>query len=208
MTCQLRPLRIQLASSSRPSCLNSVYFRHPQPPTRPPLQKRLAKLIGTTSRPSLMSLKSFVHPARALSQPQPRQTPPSQGHRSSFTLNTEKCELLVRGVYGASKTKCIALLAAWFAFAGIMSTMQHMRTRQSELWHSSSTRYCRAAKTTVNPKRFDSPLASGSQAHSSETTSLDAFDTDVTVLCGVPSCHSWIPSQCNRSSHHLLSLSL
>ena len=35
-----------------------------------------------------------------------------------FTLLTRKCELVVRGVYGAGKTKCIALLAAFFALRG------------------------------------------------------------------------------------------
>ena len=35
-----------------------------------------------------------------------------------FFLLTAKSELVVRGVYGASKTQCIALLAAYFAFRG------------------------------------------------------------------------------------------
>ena len=35
-----------------------------------------------------------------------------------LTLATEKADLLVRGVYGAGKTKCIAFLAAWFAPQG------------------------------------------------------------------------------------------
>ena len=35
-----------------------------------------------------------------------------------LSLLTHKTELIVRGVYGAGKTQCIALLAAFFALRG------------------------------------------------------------------------------------------
>ena len=35
-----------------------------------------------------------------------------------ISLLTHKTELIVRGVYGAGKTQCIALLAAFFALRG------------------------------------------------------------------------------------------
>ena len=38
--------------------------------------------------------------------------------RVFFSLMTHKTELIVRGVYGAGKTQCIALLAAFFALRG------------------------------------------------------------------------------------------
>ena len=45
-----------------------------------------------------------------------------------------KTELVVRGVYGAGKTQCIALLAAYFALRDTMSSMRLERTPPSLPW--------------------------------------------------------------------------
>ena len=89
---------------------------------------------------------------------------------------THKTELIVRGVYGAGKTQCIALLAAFFALRGHQvyyasrenTTIVAMATFVQELLPRAPDE---AWPTAIR-------LLSHTQARTSESTNLDARDTD------------------------------
>ena len=89
------------------------------------------------------------------------------------SLLTHKTELIVRGVYGAGKTQCIALLAAFFALRGHQvyyasrenTTIVAMATFVQELLPRA-------------PWPIATRLLSQPQARTSESTDLDARDTD------------------------------
>ena len=93
-----------------------------------------------------------------------------------LSLLTHKTELIVRGVYGAGKTQCIALLAAFFALRG------------HQVYYASRENTTIVAMATfvqeLLPRAPDDawPMAirllSHTQARTSESTDLDARDTD------------------------------
>ena len=93
-----------------------------------------------------------------------------------LSLLTHKTELIVRGVYGAGKTQCIALLAAFFALRG------------HDVYYASRENTTIVAMATfvqeLLPRAFEEawPIAirllSQPQARTSESTDLDARDTD------------------------------
>ena len=93
-----------------------------------------------------------------------------------LSLLTHKTELVVRGVYGAGKTQCIALLAAFFALRGHQvyyasrenTTIVAMATFVQELLPRAPEE---ASPTAIR-------LLSHTQARTSESTDLDARDTD------------------------------
>ena len=93
-----------------------------------------------------------------------------------LSLLTHKTELIVRGVYGAGKTQCIALLAAFFALRGHHvyyaprenTTIVAMATFVQELLPRAPDD---AWPTAIR-------LLSHTQARTSESTNLDARDTD------------------------------
>ena len=93
-----------------------------------------------------------------------------------LSLLTHKTELIVRGVYGAGKTQCIALLAAFFALRGHQvyyasrenTTIVAMATFVQELLPRAPEE---AWPTAIR-------LLSHTQARTSESTDLDARDTD------------------------------
>ena len=93
-----------------------------------------------------------------------------------LSLLTHKTELIVRGVYGAGKTQCIALLAAFFALRGHQvyyasrenTTIVAMATFVQELLPRAPDE---AWSTAIR-------LLSHTQARTSESTNLDACDTD------------------------------
>ena len=93
-----------------------------------------------------------------------------------LSLLTHKTDLIVRGVYGASKTQCIALLAAFFALRGHQvyyasrenTTIVAMATFVQELLPR--------APDDAWPKA--SRLLSHTQARTSESTDLNTRDTD------------------------------
>ena len=93
-----------------------------------------------------------------------------------LSLLTHKTELIVRGVYGAGKTQCIALLAAFFALRGHQvyyacrenTTIVAMATFVQELLPRAPEE---AWPTAIR-------LLSHTQARTSESTNLDARDTD------------------------------
>ena len=93
-----------------------------------------------------------------------------------LSLLTHKTELIVRGVYGAGKTQCIALLAAFFALRGHQvyyasrenTTIVAMATFVQELLPRAPDD---AWPTAIR-------LLSHTQARTSESTDLDARDTD------------------------------
>ena len=93
-----------------------------------------------------------------------------------LSLLTHKTELIVRGVYGAGKTQCIALLAASFALRGHQvyyalrenTTIVAMATFVQELLPRAPDE---AWPTAIR-------LLSHTQARTSESTDLDARDTD------------------------------
>ena len=65
-----------------------------------------------------------------------------------LSLLTGKTELVVRGVYGAGKTQCIALLAAYFALGDTMSTMRLAKTQPSRPWLPLCIVSCRELQRT------------------------------------------------------------
>ena len=89
-----------------------------------------------------------------------------------LSLLTHKTELIVRGVYGASKTQCIALLAAFFALRG------------HHVYYASRENTTAAFVQELLPRAPEEawPIAirllSQPQARTSESTDLDARDTD------------------------------
>ena len=93
-----------------------------------------------------------------------------------ISLLTHKTELIVRGVYGAGKTQCIALLAAFFALRG------------HEVYYAARENTTIVAMATfvhqLLPRAPDDEwpdairLFSQPQARTSEGTPLDARDTD------------------------------
>ena len=93
-----------------------------------------------------------------------------------LSLLTHKTELIVRGVYGAGRTQCIALLAAFFALRGHQvyyasrenTTIVAMATFVQELLPR--------APDDAWPKAIR--LLSHTQARTSESTDLDARDPD------------------------------
>ena len=93
-----------------------------------------------------------------------------------LSLLTHKTELIVRGVYGAGKTQCIVLLAAFFALRGHQvyyasrenTTIVAMATFVQELLPRAPDD---AWPTAIR-------LLSHTQARTSESTDLDARDTD------------------------------
>ena len=93
-----------------------------------------------------------------------------------LSLLTHKTELIVRGVYGAGKTQCIALLAAFFALRGHQvyyalrenTTIVAMATFVQEL----------LPRAPDDAWPIAIRLLSHTQARTSESTDLDARDTD------------------------------
>ena len=93
-----------------------------------------------------------------------------------LSLLTHKTELIVRGVYGAGKTQCIALLAAFFALRGHQvyyasrenTTIVAMATFVQEL----------LPRAPEEAWPIAIRLLSHTQARTSESTDLDARDTD------------------------------
>ena len=93
-----------------------------------------------------------------------------------LSLLTHKTELIVRGVYGAGKTQCIALLAAFFALRGHHvyyasrenTTIVAMATFVQEL----------LPRAPEEAWPIAIHLLSQPQARTSESTDLDARDTD------------------------------
>ena len=93
-----------------------------------------------------------------------------------LSLLAHKTELIVRGVYGAGKTQCIALLAAFFALRG------------HQVYYASRENTTIVAMATfvqeLLPRAPDDawPIAirllSHTQARTSESTDLDTRDTD------------------------------
>ena len=91
-----------------------------------------------------------------------------------LSLLTHKTELIVQGVYGAGKTQCIALLAAFFALCG------------HQVYYASRENTAIVAMATfvqeLLPRTPDEACAIRLLSHTlvrtSESTNLDARDTD------------------------------
>ena len=149
-------------------------------PGLPGLEEAL--LIGSQSPGWLASCHSEV-PAQLVERLSARALSASRDlHLLSLTVGvllsllTHKTELIVRGVYGAGKTQCIALLAAFFALRGHQvchaarenTTIVAMATFVQELLPRAPEE---AWPTAIR-------LLSHTQARTSESTNLDARDTD------------------------------
>ena len=93
-----------------------------------------------------------------------------------LSLLTGKTELVVRGVYGAGKTQCVALLAAYFALRGhhvyYASRENTTITAMAAFVH----RLLPRADDDANPVAIR--LLSGPQSRTSASTPLDARDSD------------------------------
>ena len=94
-----------------------------------------------------------------------------------LSLLTHKTELIVRGVYGAGETQCIALLAAFFALRGHrVYYAAREKTPPLSPWPPSFINCCHEHLTMNGLMR--SSLVSQPQARTSEETLLDARNTD------------------------------
>ena len=93
-----------------------------------------------------------------------------------ISLLTHKTELIVRGVYGAGKTQCIALLAAFFALRG---HQVYYAARENTTIVAMATFVHQLLPREPDDEWPDAiRLVSQPQARTSEGTPLDARDTD------------------------------
>ena len=93
-----------------------------------------------------------------------------------LSLLTGKTELVVRGVYGAGKTQCIALLAAYFALGGHHVYYASRENTTITAMATFVNRILPRAEDEANPVAIR--LLSGPQSRSSASTPLDARDSD------------------------------
>ena len=93
-----------------------------------------------------------------------------------LSLLTGKTELVVRGVYGAGKTQCIALLAAYFALRGHHVYYASRENTTITAMAAFVNRILPRAEDEANPVAIR--LLSGPQSRTSASTPLDARDSD------------------------------
>ena len=93
-----------------------------------------------------------------------------------LSLFTGKTELVVRGVYGAGKTQCIALLAAYFALRGHHVYYASRENTTITAMAAFVNRILPRAEDDANPVAIR--LLSGPQSRTSASTPLDARDSD------------------------------
>ena len=93
-----------------------------------------------------------------------------------LSLMTRKTELVVRGVYGAGKTQCIALLAAFFALRG--HCVYYLSGENTTITAMATFVQRLLPRAPDDEAPVAIRLVSAPQARTSVTTPIDARDTD------------------------------
>ena len=93
-----------------------------------------------------------------------------------LSVMTHKSELLVRGVFGAGKIMCIALLASWFALRG--HYVYYVSRENTTIKAMADFVHQLLPRGPDDKKPIALRLSSGSQARSGAGTQLDARDRD------------------------------